>query len=97
MDTSFYAIFNRKGFVRSYKGAKGRQPPLHEGERAVRLQVSIPDAVFSPAGVPTAKVEVPEKAVRFPMPEPSVAVMPADEVAAALAKEATRGSGGYPR
>jgi hypothetical protein len=79
MKAQFYAVFNRKGFVRATSGRHGRQPALAEGERAVRLQVSIPDAVFSPTGIPTANVDVPEAAVRFPMPEPVVAVMPAEE------------------
>lgn len=78
METYFYAVFTKKGFVRSTTGRHGKQPALGDGERAVRLRVRIPDAVFSPVGVPTATVDVPEGAVRFPMPEPVVAVMPAD-------------------
>lgn len=82
MESYFYAVFDRKGFVRTYKDRRHgcpAQPSLAPGERAVRLRVRIPDAVFQPIGVPTATVDVPEAAVRFPMPEPVVAVMPADE------------------
>jgi hypothetical protein len=67
MQATFYAIFNARGFVRAVKGGtRGRhqQPSLGSGERAVRLQCTIPDRAFQPEGIPTANLEVPEAALR---------------------------------
>lgn len=83
MESRVYLVFNRQGFVRAAKGGRKwdeRTPALESGERAVRLVCKMPDAVFGPAGIPTVSVDVEEGHVRFPMPEPEVAITPAETV-----------------
>lgn len=69
MKTRVYLIFNARGFVRAAKGGvkwKERVPPLASGERAVRLEVTVPDSAFKPQGAIQANVTVPESSIIEP-------------------------------
>ena len=69
MKDRVYLIFNADGFVRAAKGGPKwheQVPPLRSGERAVRLQVSVPDSAFRPQGAIQASIEVPEASLIEP-------------------------------
>jgi hypothetical protein len=69
MRSRVYLIFNARGFVRAAKGgAKWNEkvPYLESGERAVRLEVTVPDSAFSPMGAIQASIVVPEAALMAP-------------------------------
>lgn len=56
MKTELYLVFDQWGYVKAFKTEK---VSLNAGQRAIRLQVTIPDEAFSPAGVPTLSADVP--------------------------------------
>lgn len=69
MKARVYLIFNARGFVRAAKGGHRYHevlPTLAPGERAVRLEVQVPDSAFRPQGVIPATVTVPEGALIEP-------------------------------
>lgn len=73
MDETVYLVFGKRNVQhRRFKGATVKQPRLQPGERAIRVKVSIPDKFFEPAGVPTARIEVPEDMLSDPVPDVTV-------------------------
>lgn len=73
MKARVYLVFDARGFVRAAKGGpkwSETTPALESGERAVRLEVTVPDQAFRPQGAIQASVVVPETA----LVEPSVVV-----------------------
>jgi hypothetical protein len=79
MDTVVYLVFwpKRRGYARyGLIRATHKQPALEPGERAIRLEVNIPDRFFQPAAVPTARLDVPEEMLSPPVPDVTVQPFP---------------------
>jgi hypothetical protein len=55
MDTIFYAVLSKHGFVRANKVGI---PTLKKGERAVKIHVHVEDAAFGDTPIPEVKLEL---------------------------------------
>ena len=64
MKTTCFLVFNARGVV----GVRKSIPSMRSGEFAVRLALSIPDALFKP-DVPTIDLVIPERAMILPVVE----------------------------
>lgn len=60
MKDTAHLIFNRRGIDRM---AKGDGFTLKSGERAVRIEIDVPDEVFQPQPIPTIVMTVPQDAL----------------------------------
>jgi hypothetical protein len=63
--TSIYLTINKRGISKMTK----ERPSLSQDERAVRLNISVPDAVFAAPPILDADLEVPASALVVPEPE----------------------------
>lgn len=75
MKAVFFGVFDKRGLVRTTK----TEPPLKPGQRAVRLEVTLPDTAFEPDALPVAFLDVPEDAVRRPGPDVLLAAVQYEE------------------
>lgn len=63
MTDTIYLVLSRRGVERMYKAAKWK---LYTGERVVRLNVEIPDSMFSPPPIPTLDLTLQPEEVSAP-------------------------------
>lgn len=57
MKDSIYVIVTKRGIDRQYKDHS--RMTLNPGEKAIKVEIEVPDSVFSPTSIPTIRMSVP--------------------------------------